>query len=44
MNNTQLFLAQNDEGLPLVVNERVGIVSLKLVEGLDEVAVTMLGK
>ena len=44
MSNTQLFLAQNDEGLHLVVNERVGIVSLKLVEGLDEVAVTMLGK
>ena len=37
--NTQVFLAQEDDGLPLVVNELVGVSSLKVVDELDEVAV-----
>ena len=30
------------DGLPLVVDERVGVSSLKVVDELDEVAVTVL--
>ena len=37
-----MFLAQEDDGLPLVVDELVGVSSLKLVNELDEVAVTVL--
>ena len=33
---------QEDDGLPLVVDELVGVSSLKLVDELDEVAVTVL--
>ena len=40
--NTQVFLAQEDDGLPLVVDELVGVLSLKVVDELDEVAVTVL--
>ena len=35
-----MFLAKNDNGLPPVVDERVGVLSLKL----DDVAVTVLAK
>ena len=44
MNNTQVFLAQKDDDLPLVVDELVGILSLKRVDELDKVAVTVLAK
>ena len=44
MSDTQVFLAQKDDGLPLVVDELVGVLSLKLVGELDEVAVTVLAK
>ena len=44
MSNMQLLLAQKNEGLPLIVNDLVGISSLKLVEELDEVVLTVLGK
>ena len=40
--NTQVFLAQEDDGLPLVGDELVGVSSLKAVDGLDEVVVTVL--
>ena len=40
--NTQVFLAQEDDDLPLVVDELVGVSSLKVVDELDEVAVTVL--
>ena len=39
-----MFLAQKDNGLSLVVDERVGVLSLKLVDELDDVAVAMLAK
>ena len=42
MRNTQVFLAQKDDDLPLVVDELVGVSSLKLVDELDEVAVMVL--
>ena len=41
MSNTQVFLSQKDYDLPLVVDELVGVLSLKLVDELDEVAVTV---
>ena len=44
MSDTQVFLAQKDDGISLVVDERVGILSLKLVDELDEVAGTVLAK
>ena len=37
-----MFLAEKDDGLPFVVNELVGVSSLKLVDELDEVVVTVL--
>ena len=40
--NMQVFLAQEDDGHPLVVDELVGVSSLKVVDELDEVAVTVL--
>ena len=40
--NTQVFLTHKDGDLPLVVDEPVGVLSLKLIDKLDEVAVTML--
>ena len=40
--NTQVFLAQEDDDLPLVVDELVDVSSLKVVDELDEVAVTVL--
>ena len=42
VSNTQVFLMHKDDGLPLVVDGLAGISSLKLVDALDEVAVTML--
>ena len=42
MSNTQVFLAQKDDGLPFVVDALVSVSSLKLVDELDEVAVTVL--
>ena len=36
--------AQEDDGLPLEDDELVGVLSLKLVDEFDEVAVTMLAK
>ena len=41
---TQVFHAQEDDGFPLVLDELVGVLSLKLVDKLDEVAVTVLSK
>ena len=38
----QVFLADKDDGLPLVIDELVDVFSLKLVDELDEVTVTML--
>ena len=40
--NTQVFLAQEYDRLPLVVDELVGVSSLKAVDELDEVAVKVL--
>ena len=40
--NTQVFLTHKDDGLPLVVDKFVGVLSLKVVDKLDEVAVTVL--
>ena len=42
MTNTQLLLAHKDGGLPLVVDELVGVSSLKVVDERDEVAVKVL--
>ena len=42
MANTQILLTHKDDGLPLVVDELVGVSSLKVVDELDEVAVTVL--
>ena len=42
MTNTQVLLTYKDDGLPLVVDELVGVSSLKVVDELDEVAVTVL--
>ena len=42
MNNTQVLLTHKDDGLPLAVDELVGVSSLKVVDELDEVAVTAL--
>ena len=44
MSNTQVFLAQKDEDLHLLFDELVGVLSLKLVDELDEVAMTVLAK
>ena len=44
MSNTQVFLAQKYDDLPLVVGELVGVSSLKLVDKLNEVAVTVFAK
>ena len=41
-NNKQAFLAQEDDVLPLVVGELVGVSNLKVVDELDEVAMTVL--
>ena len=40
--NTQVLLTHKDDGLPLVVDELVGVSSLKVVDELDEVAVAVL--
>ena len=42
MTNTQVLLTHKDDGLPLVVDELVGVSSLKVVDELDEVTVTVL--
>ena len=40
--NAQVLLTHKDDGLPLVVDELVGVSGLKVVDELDEVAVTVL--
>ena len=42
MTNTPVLLTHKDDGLPLLVDELVGVSSLKVIGGLDEVAVTVL--
>ena len=42
MTITQVLFTHKDDGLPLVVDELVGVSSLKVVDELDEVAVTVL--
>ena len=42
MSNTQVFLAQKDDDLPPVVDALVGVLRLKLVDELNEVAMTAL--
>ena len=42
MANTQVLLTHKDDGLPSVVDELVGVSSLKVVDELDEVTVTVL--
>ena len=42
MTNTQVLLTHKDDGLHLVVDELVGVSSLKVVDELDEIAVTVL--
>ena len=42
MTSTQVLLTHKDDGLPLVVDELVGVSSLKVIDELDEVAVTVL--
>ena len=44
VSNTQVFVAQKDAALLLVVDELVSALSLKLVDELDEVAVTVLAE
>ena len=40
----QVFLAQKDDGLPLKDYELVGVLSFKLVDELDEVALVVLSE
>ena len=40
--NTQVFLTHKGDGLPLVVDELIGVLSLKVGDELDEVTVTVL--
>ena len=42
MTSTQILLTHKYDGIPLVVNKLVGVSSLKVVDELDEVAVTVL--
>ena len=42
MTNTQVLLTHKDDGLPLVVDKLLGVSSLKVLNELDEVAVTVL--
>ena len=42
MTNTQVFLTHKGDDLPLVVDELAGVLSLKVVAALDEVALTVL--
>ena len=44
MSNTQLFLTQEDDGAHLVNDELVDVLSLKLVDELDEAAVTVFAR
>ena len=44
MRNTQILLPQEEDDLPLEDDELVGVLSLKLVDGLEEVAVVVLAK
>ena len=47
LSNTQVFFAQKDEiddGIPLDDDELVGVLSLKLADELDDVAVAVLAK
>ena len=40
--NTQVLLTHKDDGLPLVVDELVSVSSLKVIDELDEIAVTVV--
>ena len=42
MTNTQVLLTHKYDGPPLVVDELAGVSSFKVVDELDEVAVTVL--
>ena len=42
MTNTQVLLAHKDDGPPLVVDELVSVSSLKVIDELDEIAVTVV--
>ena len=44
MRNTQVFFPQKDDSLPLDDDELSGVLSLKLVVELDEIAMTVLAK
>ena len=44
MSNMLGFLVQGDDGIPLEDDELVGVLSLKFVDELDEVALTVLAK
>ena len=44
MSSREVFLAQEDDGLPLEDEELVGVLTLKIVGKIDEVAVTVLAK
>ena len=44
MSNTQVFLAQSDDDIPLEDDERVGSLNLKLVDELDEITGTVIAK
>ena len=44
MRNTQIFLPQEDDDLLLEDDELVGVLSLELVDELEEVAVVVLAK
>ena len=44
MSNTQVFLAQEDDGLPPEDGELDDVLSLKLVDELDQVALMVLAK
>ena len=44
MSNTQVFLAQSDDGIPLEGDGRVGSLNLKLLDELVEITVTVIAK
>ena len=42
MTKTQVLLTHKDDALPLVIHESVDVSILKVVDELDEIAVTVL--
>ena len=42
--NSQVFLPQEDDGFPLEDDDHVGVLSIEVVDELDQVAVTMRAK